>query len=210
MTDNVIRNHLRHKYAVAIFAGESASRFICFDVDDGQKQTVHGVVHALAELGFPRDRIYVSSSGGKGYHVEMFFTRPVYTWKLKEVYRRVIRITGFDKRRVEFRPTNGTPSNCRCPSTRAQAMSVGLFYRIHSNLLSALNTCWEIQQIPAIGVIALCPMTLILNALTAIRRKKELCWRRLAPAQPDAEYRRLYEADRSVQGNDRKSDVVLV
>lgn len=157
LTDNVIRNHLRHKYAVAIFAGESASRFICFDVDDGQKQTVHGVVHALAELGFPRERIYVSASGGKGYHVEMFFTRPVYTWKLKEVYRRAIRITGFDKRSVEFRPTNGN--------------AIKLPLSVHAR---TGNVCWfvlpdtlepveraeyllEIQQIPAIVVDRIVP-----------------------------------------------------
>ena len=108
LTDGVIRNHLLQKYAVAILAGETMSRFVCFDVDDGQQETVTKIIDALEEAGFPRELIYVSFSGGKCYHVEMFFDKPVQTEKLKKVYNRVIERTELNPRKVEFRPTHGS------------------------------------------------------------------------------------------------------
>ena len=51
LTDGVIKNHLQQKYAVAILVGETTSRFVCFDVDDGQKETVVQVMDALEEMG---------------------------------------------------------------------------------------------------------------------------------------------------------------
>lgn len=107
LTDRVLFNHLRQKYAVAIFAGPRTSKFICFDVDDGSADTVHMIIDSLKELGFPRDRIYVSFSGGKGYHVEMFFDQLVYTNQLYALYEMVTRQMALDPRKVEFRPLHG-------------------------------------------------------------------------------------------------------
>jgi len=107
LTDGILMNHLQQKYAVAVYAGEHCSKFICFDVDDGKRETVHGVLETLVDMGFPRERIYVSFSGGKGYHVEMFFDQLVRTDQLRSVYDRVISVTGYDPKKVEFRPTHG-------------------------------------------------------------------------------------------------------
>lgn len=107
LTDGVLMNHLQQKYAVAVYAGEHCSKFICFDVDDGKRETVHGVLETLVNMGFPRERIYVSFSGGKGYHVEMFFDQLVRTDQLKSIYDRVISATEYDPKKVEFRPTHG-------------------------------------------------------------------------------------------------------
>ena len=106
LTDGVLRNHLEHKYAVAVFAGERSSRFLCFDVDDGRRETVGEVIGALMEMGFPRCGIHVSLSGGKGYHIEVFFDKLVRTEKLKRIYQRVLDLTELTVRQVEFRPTN--------------------------------------------------------------------------------------------------------
>lgn len=107
LTDGVLMNHLQQKYAVAVYAGEHCSKFICFDVDDGKRETVHGVLETLVNMGFPRERIYVSFSGSKGYHIEMFFDQLVRTDQLKSIYDRVISATGYDPKKVEFRPTHG-------------------------------------------------------------------------------------------------------
>lgn len=106
LTDGVLRNHLERRYAVAIFAGEHCSRFLCFDVDDGRKETVEKVIDALIELGFPRCGIHISLSGGKGYHVETFFDNLVRTEKLRRVYQWVLESTELTAHQVEFRPTN--------------------------------------------------------------------------------------------------------
>lgn len=148
LTSNVVKNHLCHKYAVAIFAGPSTSRFICFDVDDGRQETVHGIVEALVNMGFPREQIYVSYSGGKGFHVEMFFDQLVRTSTLKALYVRVIEITGFNPEKVEFRPTHG--SAIKLPlSTHARTGNMCWFVdRDTLEMIKRMDYLFEIQQIP--------------------------------------------------------------
>ena len=106
LTTAEIVRHLEHDFAIAAYAGAKSSMFVCFDVDDGRRETVRAVIDGVAEFGFPRDRIYVSTSGGKGYHVEIFFTAVVYTNLLRRLYGRVIDTKQLDPRKVEFRPTD--------------------------------------------------------------------------------------------------------
>ena len=98
--------HLNHRYAIGVFGGEKTSKFVCFDVDMGDNAVVKKVIDGIEAFGFPRDRIYVSSSGGKGYHVEIFFDNIVYTNLLREFYEYVINAAGLDPHKVEFRPTS--------------------------------------------------------------------------------------------------------
>ena len=44
LTDNILRNHLHRQYAVGIYASDQGSKFICFDVDDGNVSTVTRVI----------------------------------------------------------------------------------------------------------------------------------------------------------------------
>lgn len=150
LTSNVLKNHLMQKYAIAIFAGPKTSRFVCFDVDDGKKETVAGIVNALEEIGFPREHVYVSFSGGKGYHVEMFFDQLVSTARLKDLYARMLEITGFTERQVEFRPTHG--SAIKLPlSVHARTGNMCWFAdRDTLELIERYDYLFEIEQIPAI------------------------------------------------------------
>ena len=107
LTDHMLTNHLRHKYAVAIYSGESASKFLCFDVDDGSADTVHTIIDRLVAFGIPQDKIYVSFSGGKGYHVELFFDRLVYTSQLYALYGMVIEQVILDREALNKRMLEG-------------------------------------------------------------------------------------------------------
>lgn len=106
LSDNVIRNHLEHKYAIAVFAGREGSRFMCFDVDDGSKETVRLLIDRLDAMGIPRRKIHVSFSGSKGYHVELFFGGVIRTDILLNLYRHVMDACHLDQKKVEFRPTD--------------------------------------------------------------------------------------------------------
>ena len=129
LTDGVLRSHLEHRYAVAVFAGEFSSRFLCFDVDDGRKETVRAVTGALKEMGFPHGGIYISLSGGKGHHIELFFDRLVRTEKLRRIYQRVLELTKLTAQQVEFRPTNGN--------------AIKLPLSVHAR---TGNICWFVDQ----------------------------------------------------------------
>jgi len=102
---HIFMGHLNHAYAVGVFAGSRSSKFVCFDVDLDDKDLVHRLIDEIERFGFPRDRIYVSTSGGKGYHVEIFFNDLMYTNLLLDFYNTIISRGGFDWHKVEFRPT---------------------------------------------------------------------------------------------------------
>lgn len=105
LTNSIICKHLHKKFAISIFAGAHSSKFVCFDVDDGNQETVLKIIALAEKFGIPREYVYVSSSGGKGYHVEVFFDNIVYTEKLRVFYDWVIINGHLNKGKVEFRPT---------------------------------------------------------------------------------------------------------
>lgn len=104
-TDHVIESHLKGYYALGVFAGDKATQFMTFDVDAGGKAAVRKVISALADFGIDRNRIYVSVSGKKGYHVDLFFDPFIYNDQAKNLYELVIWRTQLDPAKVEFRPT---------------------------------------------------------------------------------------------------------
>lgn len=98
--------HLCRYYAVHVFAGYTSSKFVCFDVDHSSWSTVASLIDAIEEWGIPRRYIYPSTSGNKGYHIDVFFQHPVATAVLEKFYKQVLRIAGLSKSLVEFRPTH--------------------------------------------------------------------------------------------------------
>lgn len=106
-TDGHIFNHLDGNYSVCVFAGEHATKFITIDVDLGEPAVVHQVVDTMVEMGIPRDLIYVSYSGRKGYHVDIFFENFIYNSCAEKFYWALIERSGLNPRKVEFRPTHG-------------------------------------------------------------------------------------------------------
>ena len=107
LDNTAIIGHLNQKYAIGVFAALIGSPFICFDVDLADKDVVRSVIDGINEFGIPRDYIHVSTSGGKGFHVEVFFTGLVFTNLLHDLYTYVIEHKNLDPKKVEFRPTFG-------------------------------------------------------------------------------------------------------
>jgi len=102
---------------------------MCFDVDDGNPDTVRAIMRGLASCGIESRYVHVSTSGGKGYHVEVFFDYPVETWKLKRVYDWIIAEMSLDRKKVEFRPTN----------KQAIKLPLGVHHKTG-------NTCWFLDK----------------------------------------------------------------
>lgn len=105
LDNRAIINHVNQRYAIGVFSAEYGSKFICFDIDVHDKEVAKKVIDGLCEFGFHKEHIYVSTSGGKGFHVEMFFNDLVYVDDLRNLYLWVIKRKGLDSKKVEFRPT---------------------------------------------------------------------------------------------------------
>lgn len=104
-TSKQMWEHLNGNMSLCVFAGPNNTAFLSIDVDMRDPDVVHTVIDTMVDLGFPRERIYVSDSGGKGYHVDVFFAQSIYNWMAKQLYDLIIYFGKLDKRKVEFRPT---------------------------------------------------------------------------------------------------------
>lgn len=105
-TDGEVMNHLDGEFCVCVFAGEHATKFITIDVDMGEPEVVRKVIDTMVDMGIPRELIYVSSSGRKGYHVDIFFEDFIYNACAEKFYWAMIERSGLNPRKVEFRPTH--------------------------------------------------------------------------------------------------------
>lgn len=107
LTMKKIQGHLGCFYNIGVFASAKSAKFICFDVDVPDKDLVRRLIETLVGFGFPKQYIYPSLSGGKGYHVEIFSKDPVANATLYKLYRVTMESGGFDRNEVEFRPQEG-------------------------------------------------------------------------------------------------------
>ena len=104
-TQKQVWEHLHGNISLCVFAGPSNTTFLSIDVDIKNPNVVHKVIDTMVDLGLPRDMIYVSDSGGKGYHVDIFFDKSIYNWMAKELYELIIYFGDLNPRKVEYRPT---------------------------------------------------------------------------------------------------------
>lgn len=139
LTDAKVKKHIDKIQTIGVFSrymkGIEDSKFICFDVDIGQKDKTDKeekkkniekakwitskVVHVLQEVGVDDEFINISFSGGKGYHVEIFFDEPIEVNLLQKFHKYVLdkeNLKGLSNDKdliineenygkVEFRPT---------------------------------------------------------------------------------------------------------
>ena len=105
-TRKQIWEHFKGLISLCIFSGPANTSFISIDIDFRDPDVVHKVVDTMADLGFPREKIYVSDSGGKGYHVDVFYDGSIRNWMNRQVYDLIIYFSGLDPHKVEFRPTH--------------------------------------------------------------------------------------------------------
>lgn len=101
-----LAGHLAGHYALCVFGREGASRYVCFDVDHGGWELVRRVLSELKAVGFDEGRIYPSTSGNKGYHIEMFFTAPIEYALIRRLYQDLLHRTGATTRDMELRPSD--------------------------------------------------------------------------------------------------------
>lgn len=107
-----IELHLSGHKTYGLFAGVKYTKFITFDVDSASVDLSRSaalelinVLHTIFKIS--NEDIHVIFSGKKGYHVSLYFERPVKNEIAKEFYVEVMRYTDKPQEvNIEFRPTN--------------------------------------------------------------------------------------------------------
>lgn len=109
--DSMLRTHLKGELTYGVFSGGYFSKFITFDVDCENESMSRWVALRLVyvlfeEYGIDRRDIHVSTSGGKGYHVDLFFDEQIKVEELRKFYQSVIISVGeLPEGKIEFRPS---------------------------------------------------------------------------------------------------------
>ncbi|MBA2869982.1 hypothetical protein HNQ85_000240 [Anoxybacillus calidus] len=111
LNDSMLKTHLAGELTYGIFNGGYFNKFITFDVDfsDGTMArwaTLKLIDVLVSEFHIMRKDIHVSLSGRKGYHVDLFFDKPLPVANVQAFYNRVIAEVGeLPGGQIEFRPT---------------------------------------------------------------------------------------------------------
>ncbi|WP_455931517.1 TOTE conflict system archaeo-eukaryotic primase domain-containing protein [Priestia aryabhattai] len=101
LMDSFIKKHLEGEATYGVFGGEHISKFLCFDIDVPDRDTARWIayrtINTLVELGVSKEYIYPSTSGNKGYHIDLYFEQPVSNKLLHEFYIIVMETACFER-----------------------------------------------------------------------------------------------------------------
>ena len=111
LNDYWLHEHVKRNQTVGVFCG-SITKFICFDIDtgkDAKRDMLYLYDVLINHFDIARDYINVSISGGKGYHIDICYDKPIELHLAKLFYENVLNYTGYDQSQIELRPlfTNG-------------------------------------------------------------------------------------------------------
>lgn len=113
LTDWHLENHLNGEFTIGTFGGVFKTKFISFDVDFHDKQMAKWITYkitkTLDDLGV--NDHYISFSGNKGYHIDLFFEDLISNEHSRKFFDYVldesdVRQYFDDGNKVEFRPTD--------------------------------------------------------------------------------------------------------
>ncbi|EFU39324.1 hypothetical protein PVOR_25233 [Paenibacillus vortex V453] len=104
-----LHKHLKGERTIGTFARTYVTKFLCFDVDfsdlEVAKWVTYKIGNSLDQLGL--HHYYVSFSGKKGYHVELFLDKFIPTERAHQFYLFILRAAGIPSHfsgKVEYRP----------------------------------------------------------------------------------------------------------
>lgn len=107
--DNNLISHLEGGETISVLAEEGCVKFFCMDFDTKEtaKEDALEMVQLLKnEFRLENNEILVSFSGGKGYHVEIFFEEKQDSKAVYQFYLVLLDKTGKTKSEIEFRPVH--------------------------------------------------------------------------------------------------------
>lgn len=113
LVDSMIKEHIEGKNTYGVFCYKE-TKFLTFDFDfegdyDAAKKYYYRLRETLIfDLNIPYDKIYASSSGNKGIHLDIFFSTPVPLEIVTELYEFALQKAGLYhlKHKIEQRPTD--------------------------------------------------------------------------------------------------------
>lgn len=178
--DYMLELHLRGRRTYGIFSGAVFSKFISFDIDTPNHGVVHSIYNELNKIGIDSKFIYTSWSGSKGYHTDIYFSKPILNSKVTKLYNYIIfklslQFADIDiNKKVELRPSPTQGLKLPLGVNRKNKNSnsnICWYVSIHNSLkpIKNLEYILEIEQIDGntiTGIIDKLPLTQLIQKST--------------------------------------------
>ena len=108
--DSMLKSHIKGNYTIGTFGSSEMTKFICFDVDYQDLQYAKWITYKIINVldSFGLSEYHVSTSGKKGYHIEMFFSDLINIKLAMKFFQIVLNEANINKDingNVEYRPS---------------------------------------------------------------------------------------------------------
>lgn len=107
LTTTDLKHHIQGKKNIAVYFPKSSSKLIGFDIDTTDFSVVQKVYNAIISKDIPNDCVAISSSGNKGFHVDVFLSQLLGFYYTKRFYKAILKETGLSEDVVEVRGAGG-------------------------------------------------------------------------------------------------------
>ncbi|RCX15632.1 IclR-like helix-turn-helix domain-containing protein [Fontibacillus phaseoli] len=104
LKNEIVAQHLGGERTIGCHYIGSASKFLCFDIDEPDPEIPLQLLKMLKDAGFDHDELHVEHSGSKGWHIWMFFSGNIPISMLVSFGRYFIEEMGCDGHCIELRP----------------------------------------------------------------------------------------------------------
>ena len=101
-----LQKHLRLKETIGIFFPNVGTRLIGLDLDINNTDALNRIYNCLIKYILPTDFL-ITSSGGKGYHIDIYLDRILSRDIVKIFYELVLKETGLTSKELELRGAGG-------------------------------------------------------------------------------------------------------
>jgi hypothetical protein len=85
-TKSDIVQHLRKERTLGIYTYNGDTTFLTFDIDEDNMDYVLSICNSLKRCNIDENQILLTYSGNKGYHISIFFNKPILIKKVKEMF----------------------------------------------------------------------------------------------------------------------------
>lgn len=113
LTDYTVEQHLKEKRTIGVKLGsQGLTKFLVFDIDKGDTleeaklATEELAEHLNSYYSIPLDKIQIHFSGGKGWHITLFFDEILQDTALYPFYKEAITTLGYKENEIEFRASS--------------------------------------------------------------------------------------------------------
>lgn len=107
LCDADIEAHLKNKKTIGVYFPEHCSKFIGLDIDTQDLELLNSVYETIKNYGIDDDNFLISSSGNKGYHIDIFLDEFISKPVINKFYKILLNDSNTTKKQVELRGGGG-------------------------------------------------------------------------------------------------------